>query len=429
MLLCHDRDVPWLAILKLSSKVLQYCQRIGEVCLSTETEVQNRSVDSDDAPLDLANIRKNLLASLNSPNGQLKTKGVIRRLHEAQRRERATREKALLEKCGSQIVSYFAEGREVVPCEINPQLVPIVESDSLEGRIFRAATLLWSVPVSHGYGRRMRYLILDRQNDKLVGIMGLGDPVFNLKCRDELISWNAQQRRDRLSSVFDAYVLGAVPPYSLMLGAKLIASLVAAKEIRVGFRKRYAHREGLISKRAKEPHLVLITTTSALGRSSVYNRLTLSGLVDFKKIGTTDGWGHFTVTDELFQQVRYVLKMNGDPYFNNYRFGQGPNWRLRALKRACRILDIDENLLRHGIKREVYAVPLATNWREILLGEETVPRYQSHCASEIAKAALHRWVIPRSERASDWSCWSRENTWDALTGYVFESEQVGKPDC
>ena len=388
-------------------------------------ETQSQPININDAAIDLQEIRNTLMASLDSPNGQPKTKDIIRRLHEAQRRERAIREKELLEKYGNQIISYFAEGKEVEPHKINPKLIPIVQSDSLEGRLFRAATLLWSVPVSRGYGRRIRYLVIDQQNSKLVGIIGLVDPVFNLKCRDEWINWNVQQRRERLSSVFDAYVLGAVPPYSLILGAKLIGSLVAAEEIRVEFRERYAHKEGLISKRVKEPHLVLITTTSALGRSSVYNRLRLPGIVNFIKIGTTDGWGHFTVTDELFQQVRYVLRTNGDPYFNNYEFGQGPSWRLRALRKACHILGIDENLLRHGIKREVYTIPLATNWRDILLGRETIPEYQSRNVSEIAIAALHRWVIPRSERTSNWSCWNRQNTWDALTGYVFEPEKSG----
>ena len=109
--------------------------------------------------------------------------------------------------------------------------------------------------------------------------------------------------------------------------------------------------------------------------------------------------------------------------------GQGPSWRLRALRRACQILDIDDNLLRHGIRREVYAIPLATNWREILLGKETTPEYQSHDISEIAMAAVRRWVIPRSERASDWSHWSRQNTWDALTRYVFGSRQIKNNEC
>jgi len=381
-------------------------------------EKQSGILNSHEPAVDLQYIRESLLAALDSPNGQMKTKDVIRHLHEAQRCERAIREKELLQRYGSQVISYFAEGAEVEPRKIEPKLIPITEPDSLWGRIFRVATLLWSVPVSKGYGRRMRYLVVDQYNGKLIGIIGLGDPVFNLKCRDEWIGWNVNERRKYLASVFDAYVLGSVPPYSLILAAKLIGSLVASQEIRVMFRERYARREGIISKCMKDSHLVLITTTSALGRSSVYNRLRLSGMVDFVKIGTTEGWGHFTVTDDLFQQVRTVLKMYEDPYFSNYKFGQGPSWRLRALRKACDILDIDRDLLRHGIKREVYAVPLATNWREILLGTEVMPEYQYHSVSEISTAALQRWVIPRSERMPEWSCWTRQNTWDTLTKYV-----------
>lgn len=380
---------------------------------------QSKIININDVAIGWQDIRMSLLTSLNSPNGQPKTKDVIRDLHEAQRRERAIKERKLLEMYGSQLISYFAEGKDIEPCKINPQLIPVMKSDSLEGRLFRMATLLWSVPVSRGYGRRMRYLVIDQQNNKLVGIIALGDPVFNLKCRDDWIDWNVHQRRERLSFVFDTYVLGAVPPYSLMLGAKLIASLTAAQEIKEEFRKRYAYKEGLISKRIKDSHLVLITTTSALGRSSVYNRLRLPGIVDFIRIGTTDGWGHFMVSDELFRQVRAVLQANGDSYFDNYEFGQGPNWRLRALRKACQILGVDENLLRHGIKREVYAIPLANNWREILLGKDKTPEYESRSASEIAMVALRRWVIPRSERTSGWAYSTRQNTWDALTGYVF----------
>ena len=385
---------------------------------------QTQNMEAHESTYDLVRIRESLTACLNSPNGQPKTKDIIRRLHESQRAERAARERGILERYGDQIMSHFAEGREVEPRKIRPKLVPITESDSLEGRLFRAATLLWSVPVSRGYGRRMRYLVMDGQNGRLVGIIGLGDPVFNLKCRDDWIGWTVEQRSECLASVFDAYVLGAVPPYSLILGSKLIASLVASQEIWLHFRERYAHREGLISRRVKGSHLVLITTTSALGRSSVYNRLRLPNIVNFLRIGTTDGWGHFTVTDELFRQVRAVLKEKGDPYFNNYRFGQGPSWRLRALRKACGLLGIDENSLRHGIKREVYAIPLAHNWRDVLLRTELMPEYQTSDMSDIAAAALDRWVIPRSERTADWLSWNRQDAWNALTKYLSEPDPV-----
>jgi hypothetical protein len=34
-----------------------------------------------------------------------------------------------------------------------------------------------------------------------------------------------------------------------------------------------------------------------MGRSSVYNRLKLSGIMYFKSIGYTGGWGHFHIPD------------------------------------------------------------------------------------------------------------------------------------
>jgi len=72
----------------------------------------------------------------------------------------------------------------------------------------------------------------------------------------------------------------------------------------------------------------------------------------------------------MFQiwQVRLVLKEHDDPYYDNYKYGQGPSWRWRAIRKAYTLLNIDFDLLRHGIKREAYAIPLAKNWRQILLG-------------------------------------------------------------
>jgi hypothetical protein len=164
----------------------------------------------------------------------------------------------------------------------------------------------------------------------------------------------------------------------------------------------------------------LLTTTSALGRSSIYNRLKLPQIIDFNNIGSTNGWGHFLITNELFSQIRLVLREYGDSYYNNYKFGQGPSWRLRALRKACKLLNVDDNLLRHGVKREVYAVPLASNYKEILLGLDDKPCKDDilYKASDIADMALKRWVIPRSERNTDWINWTRQDTWKLLTGYM-----------
>ena len=84
-----------------------------------------------------------------------------------------------------------------------------------------------------------------------------------------MIGWNADDRRNRLVNVMDAYVVGSLPPYNQLLGGKLVASLMCSQDVNAHFTERYNNVTGIISKKQKSPRLVLITVTSALGRSSL----------------------------------------------------------------------------------------------------------------------------------------------------------------
>lgn len=162
----------------------------------------------------------------------------IRAAHAYQRACYMEREAQMLGRKWSKLMENFAEGYEVDPDTIDPRL-ELVESDKESGRLFRFATTLWSAPVSRGFGRRIRYLVRDKSNGKLIGIFALGDPVFNLKARDEWIGWNQSHRRNHLTDVMDAYVVGAVPPYAQLLGGKLVASLIGSREVAAHFRSKY----------------------------------------------------------------------------------------------------------------------------------------------------------------------------------------------
>ena len=94
------------------------------------------------------------------------------------------------------LLQCFASGEEIVPDKINPKLVE-VHSGSKEGLLFRYAGLHWSIPVSSGYGRRLRYLVIDQHTDKVMGLFGLGDPVFSLRHRDQWVGWNHEDRKER----------------------------------------------------------------------------------------------------------------------------------------------------------------------------------------------------------------------------------------
>jgi hypothetical protein len=74
---------------------------------------------------------------------------------------------------------------------------------------------------------------------------------------------------------------------------------------------RYAGTTTRIKKAVKDPRPVLITTTSALGRSSIYNRVTFGGRKLFASIGYTGGFGHFHFRDELFDDITAYLELEG----------------------------------------------------------------------------------------------------------------------
>lgn len=326
------------------------------------------------------------------------TKQRIRDLHSAQRKDVLKQRQSFVAAQGPALIKHFASGWDVDPAAIDPQIVE-VKPESLDSRLFRFATLLWSVPVSQGFGRRLRFLVRDRQNGKLIGIFALGDPVFNLSARDNWVGWTHQDRCDRLVHVMDAYVVGAVPPYSQLIGGKLIASLMTSLEVKRAYERKYLGSESVIRKKKHRARLVLLTTTSALGRSSIYNRLSLPGGPRFLRIGTTRGFGHFHLSGEIFEALRGHLEATGHPYASGHRFGMGPNWKLRVVRAALEDIGIDGNsILRHGIEREVYAIPLAQNWQKILLGTNKNVRSLASPAPDIADFCLNRWMIPRARR-------------------------------
>jgi uncharacterized protein DUF4338 len=334
-------------------------------------------------------------------------KEVVRCLHRDQRAEKLAANAGFLDRALTKLLPHFADGSEIDPSRIKLRLVRVA-SDTVEGDLFRLASLTWSVPVSCGFGRRLRYLVWDDGHDRIAGIIALGDPVFNLSVRDNLIGWTTEERSRRLVNLLDAYVLGAVPPYNMLLGGKAIACLVRSRDIFDDFRAAYGKTVGIISGKAKDAHLLVVTTSSSMGRSSIYNRLRLDGTQYFNSIGYTLGWGHFHITDGLFAEMREYLRLIGHPYADRHEFGQGPNWRLRTIRTALDELGINEAVLRHGIQREVFMCTLSDNALEIMKRGKGKPNLSSlRTAEEISDLARTRWMVPRGERRKDYRDWRR----------------------
>lgn len=376
------------------------------------------------ASLREANLKRRLRRHLKSigfeksPDGALAYAGtgkdVIRSLHQAQRAELLRVDKKFISERLPHLLQHFASGADINPKDIRPRLERI-KSETWQSDLFRLAALTWAVPVSHGFGRRIRYLVWDDSNDKLIGLIAIGDPVFNLSVRDKLINWTLKQRTNRLVNVMDAYVLGAVPPYNMLLGGKLVASLVRTRELYEDFGQSYGASEGIISGKRKKARLLVVTTSSSLGRSSVYNRLKLGDITYFKPIGFTGGWGHFHIPNDLFQDLRSYLRQNDHKYADEHQFGKGPNWRLRTTRTALSALGFKEDMLKHGVKREVFICCMASNATKILKkGKGRANLKTLLRADEVGQLAVKRWMIPRAERRPEYKLW----TTDSLTALL-----------
>lgn len=332
-------------------------------------------------------------------------KDVIRALHLSQRNDRLRANREFIADQLPLLSKHFASGTDVDPLRISPEL-ELVSSGTWQSNLFRLASLTWAVPVSNGFGRRLRYLVWDRQNKKLIGLIAIGDPVFNLSVRDGLIGWDVKARAERLVNILDAYVLGALPPYNMLLGGKLVAALIRTRDIYDDFTKTYGGTAGIISGREKNARLLAITTSSSLGRSSVYNRVKLDKIEYLTAIGYTRGWGHFHIPDDLFFELRNHLRDLKHPYADLHRFGQGPNWRLRTTRAALSSLGFKEDMLRHGVQREVFICEMATNARKILLTGKGRPNLRTLLSVEdVGRLAVQRWMIPRAERRPEYRQW------------------------
>lgn len=334
-------------------------------------------------------------------------KEAIRKLHAQAVIHQIESAEPALAKYESKLLSRVAHGVEIIPDRISPRLIE-VKSDTEDALLFRYAALHWSIPISTGYGRRLRFLVIDDQNDKLMGVIGLGDPVFNLGARDRWIGWSKQAQRENLNHVMDAFVLGAVPPYSQFLCGKLVAMLATSNEVRLAFKRKYGGQQSLISQKKLDARLALITTASALGRSSIYNRLKYRDRLLYHSVGFTQGFGEFHFSNGVYQAIAEHAAAHAEPTAKNELWGKGFRNRREVVRKSLISLGIKGDWTYHGVQREVFVVPLAKNTKEFLRGEHSRLFWLDQPVEDLADFFKERWLFPRTQNDQGYKSWNRE---------------------
>ena len=250
--------------------------------------------------------------------------------------------------------------------------------------------------------------------------------------RDAVRSLVARIKAERVGiDMMDITVCGAIPPYTHLLGGKLVCLLLTSPEVQRIYEKRYGNIPSIIASGLKgervvrSPALVCLSTTSLYGRnSSQYNRVRLpaeaiggrNGLeVRYARGGNgeedshrSQGFGTFhfreTTLRALDEWIKELVREAKDASAKrvNYIFGEGTSPKLRKLRDCISEVGLPgDEALKHERSRIVYFIALATNVGDYLLGLDKAPKWilpqkdPSAITVSIAEFWRKRWLSMR----------------------------------
>lgn len=217
----------------------------------------------------------------------------------------------------------------------------------------------------------------------------------------------------------EATVCGAVPPFAIALGGKLVTSFLGHPKVR-----RTAKEDpGEILSRIFETeqlrellpiHGLLGMTTRGLypQHSAQYNRASVAGKdgeLRLEKIGVTKGETTTLISSRTAKLARKLLAHTQAAGSVAETYGSGGAKRQRVLERASREAGLEEDIVYAGIRRPIYGVRLAANIEEVVW-EGLSPRWSvfpggdGEYSEEAASQWRQRWLetgIRRIEESED----------------------------
>jgi hypothetical protein len=298
--------------------------------------------------------------------------------------------------------SFCRDGNEILPENIKLELREI-KPDSLDGIIARWWNLIWwSLPYQTLYGRQLRFLLWDVTHDAPFGIIYLQSPILRMSVRDKALGIPNDKLDYWVNMSLSAQRVGALPPYNEILGGKMVALALTSNEVRDIYKKKFNNTLTLMKERNIPPMLLFITTTSAFGRSSIYNRLKYHSEIVAEQLGFTQGSGSFHIPENLYEELIQFLRLNDVNVQRGY--GNGPSRKLRLMALAFRYLGLP-SFEYHGIKREVFLFSLVKNLKKVIQKDKK-PLWINRPFDELVDYWKERWALPRAERIPEWKNFS-----------------------
>ena len=246
------------------------------------------------------------------------------------------------------ITDLFINGSDLEIDNILPRIH--ICNSSRDFEILKYCRLLQSVPNANRIGRQISALIYDegQRDPALMGAISLASSMYTLGCRDRYFGWagnNAKLLKDTgLRHLMDLAICIALPPYSFLLGGKLMALLAMTDPFRIEFRRKYG-----------ASLLGLITTCATGLHCPIFNRIMIKKGGLYRRIGETAGYTTAFFTTHTIRAARVLtrsLNSNG-----NSQLSSKP---IRILKQAIRLCGLPyEPLVRLGNQKAVYFAVLS----------------------------------------------------------------------
>lgn len=249
--------------------------------------------------------------------------------------------------------SLIQESVELNPENINPVLIPVDSKHKLWKEWKAIEENVASFEFRRSPGRNCYFLVKNTYDNKHLGIIDVAADFLSLGARDDYIGWNKEQRKKYNRNIANISICVPTRHFGYNLcGGKLLALLAISNNVAKYWKEKY------------DDDLVGITVTSLYGRGSQYNRLK-----PFKYLGKTKGQGTCQIPDVLYRKMRLVVEEE-EGEIPGGCFTRGKNSRINIIRRACKYLGIDSEMLTtHGRYRGIYWCDRGNKTREFLQGK------------------------------------------------------------
>ncbi|MHA1250776.1 MAG: Druantia anti-phage system protein DruA [Candidatus Helarchaeota archaeon] len=357
-------------------------------------------------------LRKKIIDSLKSQgfhiNPHLRPKDnekeTLKMVHKQKRREQLKLHKKFLVNNLEKMKKYLISGKELDPENISIKLIE-VKSNSCFSKLFLWWNLIWwSIPYNRPIGRQMRFILWDEYHNSPLGLFCLQSPILRTAVRDKFLNLKKENIDYWINQSLHGQRIGALPPYNELLGAKMVAMSITSNEVREAYARKYQNTKTLLKKRNLPNRLLFITTTSAYGKSSIYERLKYKNEIVSQFIGYTSGSGTFHLPEDIYIECLQYLEQKGIDTKRGY--GTGPSRKMRLIAKAFRFLKIP-NFTYHNIKRGYYLFSNVKNLLGVIHNSEE-PLWYNRPFSKLTDFWLKRWCIPRSNRIERWRSFDGE---------------------